>query len=99
MREIPFTRFHLPNGRQTIETIDVDDITFAHYERAANMGFRMTVEILTNGAISMAIEDRELGDFDCVVCANGPQVSIKLTEMLGRFDESKVREWREQMGG
>lgn len=97
MKNIPFTQFHLPNGRQTKTAIPVDDETFDQFERVAASGFRMTVEILSNDKISMCIEDRELGDFDCVVCENGPLVPVKLKQMLMSFDPQKAVARRAEM--
>lgn len=94
---IPFTRFCLPNGRQEQDSIFVSDEDFAQWEKIRGLGFRMTVEILSNGAISMCIEDPQLGDFDCTVCANGPDVPVKLSKMLQRFDAEAIPAWKKEM--
>lgn len=95
--QIPFTRFHPPNGRRTETTIEVGEPEFQKYMEAAKAGFRMTVELLRNGAVSQCIEDPELGDFACVVCANGPEVPKKLSEMLLRFNREEASAWRKGM--
>ncbi len=94
---VPFTRFTLPNGRQSPDSCFVGDAEFAQWLKIKEAGFRMTVELLSNGHVSMCIEDPALGDFDCVVCPNGPQVPVKLSEMLMRFDRAAVPAWREEM--
>ncbi len=93
MKAIPFTQFLLPNGRQIPTTIDVDDESFAKYQEAQKLGFRMTSEILRTGAVSMCIEDRNLGDYDMTLCTNGQDVHIKLKEMLMRFDPIEAQKW------
>lgn len=90
---IPFTQYLLPDGRRKETSIDVGPLEHVAFESARACGFRMTCEILTNGLISMAIEHPELGDFDCIVCANGPDVPQKLSNMLLRFDRTKAEEW------
>lgn len=97
MKEIPFTQFLLPDGRQRPTSIAVDDETFSQYEKVAAAGLRMTVELLSNGMVSQCIEDPELGDFDCVVSSNGPDVPGKLKEMLMRFDPASIPAWKEDM--
>lgn len=96
---IPFTRFNLPNGRQSHDETDVGDTEYAAYQKVVAAGLRMTIELLSNGAVSMCIEDPEIGDFDIEVCSNGPAVPEKLSEMLLRFDPTKVEEWRTIMTG
>jgi hypothetical protein len=92
--EIPFTQFLLPDGRTRPTSIMVDDAEFEAWKKLTALGFRMTVELLRNGMVSQCIEDTELGDFDCVVTTNGPDVPAKLSKMLLRFDPSKAEAWR-----
>lgn len=93
-REIPFTQFHLPNGRRSHTTILSGDEEWAAYEKIRGSGLRLTIEILTTGHVSMCIEDPDVGDFDQEVCPNDPQVPLAVSKMLLRFDPSKVEAWR-----
>lgn len=97
MKSIPFTRFHLPDGRRSETEIEVTDAEFVQFEKVRAAGFRMTVELLQNGMVSQCVEDPELGDFDCVVTANGPQVTVELSKMLLRFDPKVAAKWKEVM--
>lgn len=98
MKTIPFTRFHLPNGRQSQTSIEVDDEMFKQWELVRANGFRMTVEILGTGAVSQCIEDPELGDFDIELCRNEPGAPwIALKKLLLRFDPKDAAEWKESV--
>lgn len=94
---VPFTWFKAPNGRQSPDSIFVGDAEFAQWLKIKELGLRMTVEMLSNGRISMCVEDPKLGDFDCIVCANGPAVPGALSKMLFRFDPAAVPAWLEEM--
>lgn len=95
-KPVPFTQFLLPDGRQRLTSIEVSEEEYAKYEEIRDAGFRMTCELLTTGEVSMCIEDPELGDLDCVVSANGPDVPAKLRDMFLRFDRTNAAEWRKQ---
>lgn len=94
MNTIEFTRFSLPNGRQSIDTTDVGYAEFDAYKKIRASGFRMTVELLSNGKVSMCIEDPSIGDFDLTISENGPAVPVKLSELLLRFDPKAAEKWR-----
>ncbi len=95
---IPFIQFLMPGGLQTAQSTEVGDAEFAAWEKVRDCGLRMTVELLSDWqTVSMCIEDPELGDFDCVLAPNGPEVQVKLSEMLLRFNPAKVPAWREEM--
>lgn len=95
--EIPFTQFLLPNGRQRATSTFVGDLEFEAYKKLSSMGFRMTVEMLSNGIISQAIEDPELGDFDLQLSANNEEVPRALSKLLLRFNPDVATEWRRAM--
>ena len=98
MNAVPFTQFLMPNGRQEATSIDVDDAEFAAYQMVKALGFRMTVEMLSDySTVSQTIEDPELGDFDMEICPNGPEVPRRLSAMLLRFDPVLAAKWREEM--
>lgn len=99
MPTIPFVRFCLPDGRVEHTGVVVEDKMFKIYEVIAALGLRMTVEQLRTGEISMCIEDPLLGDFDCIVCQDGPEVVESLYKMLERFNSlsnptDTVSQWR-----
>ncbi len=98
MPNIPFTRFHLPMGRQTPTELEVDQETADAAAKIIAAGFRFTVEILSNGSVSQCIEDRDVGDYDCVICANGPDVPAKAREMVLRFNPEEAALWRKTNG-
>lgn len=97
--EIPFTRFDLPDGRRSKDTMFTDDPdVWAAYLRISHNGCRMTVEILSTGMISAAIEHPE-GDYDILVHPNGPGLPEATGEMMKRFTQEGFEQWLEDMKG
>lgn len=94
---IPFTRFTLPDGRQSEDSMNTEDPEVAAaYERIRAAGYRMTVELLRSGNVSASIECPE-GDYDCTVHTNGPGLSEAIGIMMKRFDATEAAWWRESM--
>lgn len=85
---LPFTQFHMPNGRQESVSTSVGEAEFEQWKKIRERGFRLTCEMLSDWTtISVCIEDRELGDFDCVLAPNGPEVPKQISAMLLRYDD------------
>ena len=84
---IPFTQYHLPNGRKTDEVIDrspeVEFIADAFIES----GGRYECEILTTGEVALTavkeVDGEEL-DVAIIVCDNGPDIPGKVDELVKR---------------
>jgi len=75
---IPFTRFHLPDGRREEGSIDLDPETEASAQTLIDQGARFEIEMLTNGVIHLDCniqfqlnEDTLLAN---ALCENGPSV-------------------------
>lgn len=78
-KEIPATQFMRPDGREVHgEIIINDDDLYRRAELLLDQGCRFTLEVLTTGQVSLAIEgpdpafDDEIGDIGIVVFANTP---------------------------
>lgn len=97
MKTIPVWKFTPPNCRKELISCEVEDDEAAKFAEAQAAGLRFTVERLSTGHISMCLEDPALGDFDCVVCDNGPEVVTKRREMLLRFNPTELPQWRESV--
>jgi hypothetical protein len=73
MPEIKVTQFLLPDGRQKEVFIERPDEIAAMAGKIVAAGYRFTVELLTTGHVSMAIEDDEQ-DHDIELVPNAPGV-------------------------
>lgn len=97
---IPFTRFSLPDGRQTEDSMATTDPELpAAYDSIRAAGFRMTVEILGGigaGMISAAIECPD-GDYDQIIHPNGPGLPDAIGVMMKQFDSKEAALWREMV--
>lgn len=97
MTRVPFVHVYRSNGRQECDWIDLGDEVAPKLNEIQSAGCRLTAEVLAFGPVSFCIEERELGDFDSEIVPNGPQVPVKITEMLLRFDPVKFQEWKKEM--
>lgn len=82
---IDVTRFHLPDGRRSQETTEIADGCASQVALILSCGCRFTSEILQTGMVSCCIEHPDLGDFDCKVTVNGPEVQRGIETMVMRF--------------
>jgi hypothetical protein len=92
--KVPFTQFIPPHGRQERIEIELADELAPKLEQIAAAGCRLTAEILSTGICSFCIEEPELGDFDITLVVNGPQVPIKITDMIQRFTPELFEQWK-----
>lgn len=95
--KVDFLQFLRPSGRQNIITIGLDADVAVNVAAIRESGCRLTAEVLMNEKCSFCIEEPDLGDFDQVICDNGPQVPVKITEMLLRFSKSAFDAWKQEM--
>lgn len=94
--KVPFVQFHLPNGRQTFEFIELPDTLKLKVDAIHQWECRLTAEVLGNGICSFCVEHYH-GDFDMELCPNGPEVPAAITELIERFDEAEFKKWASEM--
>ena len=92
---IPFTQYHLPNGRTTQEYFDGAPIKLKpKVDEILRHGLEFTAEILSNGLCSFCISDNNFGqDYVNLVCMNGPEVVETITKLIESFDAIKYKKW------
>lgn len=90
--EMPAVEYVRPNGRRVHHTVEVpkalEDQVLALRER----GCWLAGEVLTTGQVSLTIEHKE-GDFDGILCPNGPEVQEATETLIGRFDAERFDRW------
>ena len=86
--EIPFTQYLLPNGRRVKVSIARPKEIYDKAMDIIKAGYRLEVERLSTGNISMTISDND-GDYDIEVIENCPEVPIAADRMITRFHEGK----------
>jgi hypothetical protein len=85
--DIPFTQYHLPNGRQTKEIFAAPKELKPKVDEILSHGLEFTAEVLTNGYCSFCISNNQMGlDVDCEICPNGPTVPEHIIALVKRFD-------------
>lgn len=98
---IPFTRFNLPDGRRSEDSMVTRDAEVAAaYDRIHKEGFYCSIELLTTGEIAAYISDgtpEDMGDIACIVHDNGPGLPEAIGAMMKAFTPEGVEEWREAM--
>lgn len=94
---VEVTQFLLPNGRQVPITVSVPDNLQSKYRILHDCGARLTAEVLTTGAVSVCVEEPEIGDFDIRVHKNGPEVPAAIADMIDVFDPIAFRAWQQEM--
>ena len=90
---IEVLHFYLPNGRAEWEEVEIKDFLKEKYELIQKFGCRLTAEVLTNGKVSLCIENPDMDDFDIKVCENGPKVIEILENMIDNFNEREYLEY------
>ena len=84
--EVPFTQFLMPDGRRTPVRIERPDEICEQAQKLLKAGWRLEIEMLGTGAISMTVE-RD-GDDDEIVCPaheicdNGPAVPVAVDKLI-----------------
>jgi hypothetical protein len=96
MISVKFIQFLRPNGRQQPITIELEDSVASKVQEIQQCGLTLTAEVLMNGLCSFAIEEKEFGDFDMELSPNGPEVPVRITKMLMRFDKAKFEQWKKR---
>lgn len=86
MREIEFTQFLRPNGRQITVSVSRPDEIAQQAEALKAAGVRLEAEVLTTGEVSMTCErtgpDGETEDLSIRICPNGPAVPGMVDELI-----------------
>ena len=94
---IPITRFYRPDRRQAPQSIELADDLAPKLKEIQDAGCRLTADVLTTGMCSFTVELPALGDFDMELSPNDPEVPVKLTAMIRRFDPVKFAARKEEM--
>jgi len=81
MKEVKFTQFLRPNGKQVSVNIQLPDEISEMADYIYSMDGRLTVEELMTGNVSLACEYGER-DISIRLGVNGPQVITKAQEMI-----------------
>ncbi len=82
---IPFTQYLLPHGRKRAEYIDRPTEIEALADAFIKRGGWFECEILTTGHVSLtacAIVDDEPQDIEMIVCPNGPEIPVRVDELV-----------------
>ena len=99
--EIPFTQYLLPHGNKVEVSIARPKEIYDKAMDIIKAGYRLEVERLSTGNISMTISDND-GDYDIEVIENCPEVPIAADRMITRFHEgiecSKAGGWPRRAG-
>ena len=92
---IPFTQYHLPNGRRTQESFTGAPASLKpKVDEILAQGLNFTAEILRNGYISLCIANDAKGeDYDCRVVPNGLEVPKAIESMIEKFNLVEYAEW------
>lgn len=88
-REITFTQFLMPDGRQKSVTINRPTEIAKLAEEIIARGYRFECEMLTTREISLTITNKH-GDADIEIVNNGPEVPAAIDQLITRFS-SKIR--------
>ena len=86
---IPFTRYHLPNGRKTQESFPCPEGFEEYVNRFLGQGGYFEVEILSTGVVSLTAGFPDDGDIAIRICKNKEgEVSNAVRMLL-----SDVKKW------
>lgn len=92
MREIEFTQFLRPNGRQTAVFVSRPDEIAQQADELKAAGVRLEAEVLTTGEVSMTCErtgpDGEVEDLSIRLCPNGPAVPAMIDELIAEATQA-----------
>lgn len=94
---IPVTQFIRPHRGIREETTEISEELRPKFELMQKLGCRLTAEVLPTGHVSLCIEQPSLGDVDCRIATNGPQVQEKIEAMLGDFTGESFNQFKEVM--
>ena len=84
---IAFTQYLMPDGRTKPVMIDRPEDIGLKAQKLAEAGCRFEIEMLRTGEISMSVEREPVNDDDdgvlaMEVCANGPDVPVRVDKMI-----------------
>lgn len=80
---IPFTRYHLPNGRRSRTSIDRPHTVERWAEAVTDAGWRFEVEVLTTGEVSLTVHDPDTEeDVAIEVVPNGEGVGAAVDRLV-----------------
>ena len=87
--EVPFKQFLRPDGRQTQVRIERPDEICEQAHKLVEAGWRLEIEMLAIGTISMTVErDKgDKGDDEIIcsaheICNNGPEVPVAVDKLI-----------------
>jgi hypothetical protein len=84
-RDIKFTQFLMPDGRQSPVTIARPTPIADLADAIAARGFRFECEMLPTREISLTITNDDDGDVAIEVVPNGPEVPQAIDRMIEKF--------------
>lgn len=88
---IEFTRYSLPNGRRTTETITIDPETDRLGNKLIELGIAFSIEILTTGMVALYAINKNLSNAEeqelCYISQNGPEIVGKVKDMINEASE------------
>lgn len=86
---VDVTQYVLPDGKKKIIKAAVSDELTSKYEEIKNSGCNLSVEVLTTGLVSLAIED-PIADGDCSIdVVNNSEAIATLERLISNFNPAK----------
>lgn len=82
MKQITFTQYIPPNGKQVPTTIERPDDISEMAEALQKKGFQFSIEILSTGMIAMYCGKPNDDDENIRLCNNGPNVPDAVDELV-----------------
>ena len=78
---VEVVQYMRPDGRAVVMHTDIRDAFEAPYRTIRRRGWRLAAEHLSDGAISLTVEDDEQ-DFAHEIVANGPEVQAAIERLI-----------------
>lgn len=101
--QIEGIQFMRPNGREVPVKVPINDELTAKWREIQDAGLRLTAEVLISGDVSVALEERELGDFAIELCGNEPGCDQTPTQgvekMIREFSHEAFDDWKREAIG
>ena len=89
MKQITFTQYIPPNGKQVHNTIERPDDIAEMAEALQKKGFQFSIEILSTGMIAMYCGKPNDDDENIRICNNGPNVPDVVDELVREAYQSE----------
>lgn len=89
------TQYMRPNGRPVPFSCELPKHLESKAKAVRDAGLRPAAEVLMTNKVSLSLENREMGDYDGEIVANGPSVLDAWARILERFDPEQAAKWQE----